>query len=251
MCVRVKSNSMSPEILHYETKAELYPDLIHRLQGEINHLRGISRNPVLALPTGNTMIPLYELVTQSSESLKVSSWHCFQLDEYYPLNQVSKDKSFRTYLNHHFYSKVGAPPALMESLDGFTSDPESECELYEKKIKAEGGIDLAILGIGVNGHIAFNEPGSPFDSKTRVIALHPETIASNFKDSPPIPRAMTIGIGTLLQAKKIWVVALSKSKAKAVRSAIREPMNNAVPASALQLHPQVTWFLDSEAASRL
>jgi glucosamine-6-phosphate deaminase len=139
----------------------------------------------------------------------------------------------------------------MESLDGFTSDPEAECERYEKKIAAEGGIDLAILGIGVNGHIAFNEPGSPFDSITRVIDLHPETIASNFKDSPPIQRAMTIGIGTLLQAKKIWVVALSKSKAKALQGAIQGPMNKAVPASALQLHPRVTWFLDSEAASQL
>jgi glucosamine-6-phosphate deaminase len=242
---------MSPEILRYETKAELYPDLIHRLQAEIESLRVISRSPVLALPTGNTMVPLYELITQSAESLKVSTWHCFQLDEYYPLNQDSVGKSFRTYLNHHFYSKVGAPPAFMESLDGFTSDPEAECERYEKKIAAEGGIDLAILGIGVNGHIAFNEPGSPFDSRTRLVTLEPETLKSNFKESPPFHQAMTIGIGTLLQAKKIWVVALSKSKAQAVRSAIHEPMNSAVPASALQLHPQVTWFLDSEAASRL
>ncbi|MBU6154747.1 MAG: glucosamine-6-phosphate deaminase [Bdellovibrionales bacterium] len=242
---------MRPVILRYETKAELYPDLIHRLQGEIENLRTGSRNPVLALPTGNTMVPLYGLVTQKAEQLKVSTWKCFQLDEYYPLKQGSETKSFRAYLEHHFFSKVEAPPTLMESPDGFASDPEAECERYEKKIAAEGGIDLALLGIGTNGHIAFNEPGSPFDSKTRVIDLHPETLASNFKNGAPIPKAMTIGIGTLLQAKKIWVVALSKTKAKAVQNAIEERMNANVPASALQLHPNVTWFLDSEAASLL
>ncbi len=242
---------MSPEILRYETKTELYLNLIHRLSAEIEALQAAPRSPVLALPTGNTMVPFYELVTQHAKQLKVSTWHCFQLDEYYPLDPKFEEKSFRTYLNHHFYSKVKTPPALRESLNGETSDPGVECANYEKKISDAGGIDIAILGIGTNGHIAFNEPGSPFDSKTRLIELHPETLASNFKNGAPIPKALTVGIGTLLQAKKIWVLALSNSKAKAVKRAIHEPMNVDIPASALQSHSNVTWFLDSEAASLL
>jgi glucosamine-6-phosphate deaminase len=242
---------MSPEILRFDSKTDLYSALIRRLESEVGAIQACSKNPVLALPTGNTMIPFYELASQNGEKLRVSAWKCFQLDEYHPLAHESESFGFRTYLREHFYSRVTHPPLLQESLSGFASDPKLECERYEKKIKQEGGIDLAILGIGVNGHIAFNEPGSPFDSRTRLVTLEQETLKSNFKESPPFSQAMTLGIGTLLEARKIWIVAASKAKANAVRNAIHQPADPSLPASALQLHSNVTWFLDSEAAGLL
>ncbi len=238
---------MNAEILRFETEADLYPNLTLRLELEIKSILEKGRSPVLALPTGNTMIPFYRLARERPEALQVSTWKCFQLDEYFPLTAETEHLSFRSYLEEHFYSKLKTLPLLRESPNGLAPDANLECSRYERKLKDEGGIDLAILGIGVNGHIAFNEPGAPFDSRTRPIALHAETLRSNFKSGPAIPHAMTMGIGTLLEAKKIWIIAVSTTKREAVRKAMYEPPAVEVPASALQLHPSVTWFLDSGA----
>jgi glucosamine-6-phosphate deaminase len=240
---------MKAEILRFDSGDELYPDLIQRLQAEIRAIRDRARDPVLALPTGNTMIPFYRLACKHEESLQISRWRCFQLDEYHPLTAETRALAFRQYLDEHFFTKLKTTPLLRESPDGFAPDADIECARYERSLRDSGGIDLAILGIGVNGHIAFNEPGAPFDSRTRQVTLHPETIRSNFKSGPSIRQAITLGIGTLLEAKKIWIIAASNSKAEAVRKALLGPLAPEVPASALQLHPDVTWFLDSEAGS--
>ena len=152
-------------------------------------------------------------------------------------------------MNTFFYSRLKNLPQRFEIMDGTTKDPKEECENYERKIKECGGIDIALLGIGANGHIAFNEPGSEFDSRTRLVDLHPQTLMANFKGEAPVTQAMTMGIGTLLEAKRIFIVALGKSKAQAVKSAMQEVPTRTLPASGLQKHPNVTWFLDQEAAS--
>lgn len=242
---------MKPKIRRHESANSLYYDLVNFLRSEVEGIRARGRDPVLALPTGNTMIPFYRIASEHEEKLGIARWKCFNLDEYYPLTPALASQSFKAYMREHFYQRLKHPPLVQESMDGMAENFMIECDLYEEKIRKAGGIDLAILGIGVNGHIAFNEPGSEFFSRTRALALHPQTLFANFKGEAPFTHALTLGIGTLLEAKKIIVVALGKSKAQAVVGAIREIPSRTLPASALQGHPDVTWFLDEEAASFL
>lgn len=242
---------MKPKVRRHENANSLYYDLVNFLRVEVESLRAGGRDPVLALPTGNTMIPFYRIASEHEEKLGISSWKCFNLDEYYPLTPDLNRYSFKTYMEEYFYSRLKSPPRVKESMDGMAENFMIECDDYEEKIKKAGGIDLAILGIGVNGHIAFNEPGSEFISRTRALALHPQTLFANFKGEAPFTHALTLGIGTLLEARKIMVVALGKSKAQAVKGALQEVPSRTLPASALQGHRDVTWFLDQEAASFL
>ncbi|NDG84164.1 MAG: glucosamine-6-phosphate deaminase [Proteobacteria bacterium] len=242
---------MSATLLRHENANALYYALIEHLGREVDTLVKAQRDPVIALPTGNTMIPFYRIASEQSERLKVSRWTCFSLDEYYPIPKYLDHLSFGAYLDQHFFSRLAVTPKARNSMNGRAENFMVECDAYEEKIRSAGGLDLAILGIGTNGHIAFNEPGSEFFSRTRAVALHPETLLSNFSGNAPFTHALTLGIGTLLEAKKVIVVALGKSKAQAVRGAIREVPTRSLPASGLQTHPDVTWFLDSEAASLL
>jgi glucosamine-6-phosphate deaminase len=242
---------MKPKIRRHENANSLYYDLVNFLRAEVEGIRARGRDPVLALPTGNTMIPFYRIASEHEEKLGISHWKCFNLDEYYPVTPALIPFSFKTYMEENFYSRLKNPPRVRESMDGMAANFMIECEVYEEKIRKAGGLDIAILGIGVNGHIAFNEPGSEFQSRTRALALHPQTLFANFKGEAPFTHALTLGIGTLLEAKKIVVVALGKSKAQAVAGALREVPSRSLPASALQEHRDVTWFLDEEAASFL
>jgi glucosamine-6-phosphate deaminase len=200
--------------------------------------------PTVALPTGNTMIPFYRLVSENRAQIHTESWTCFQLDEYTPITDDTRDLSFRSFLEKYFFSTNLVKEAHF--LENFPA-PED----YEKKIDEKGGLDVVLLGIGQNGHIAFNEPGSEPDSRTRLVTLHPQTLMANFKGTTPIDQAVTIGIGTILSAKKIYIVALGKTKAAAVKASIRDPESRTCPASFLRRHPDVTWFLDQEAAELL
>ena len=242
---------MSAIILRHDTAHALYYSLIDHLEKEVTALLAEKRDPVIALPTGNTMIPFYRIASEQEARLKISSWTCFNLDEYYPIPKYLDHLSFNGYLEENLFSRLKTTPKARFALNGRAENFMIECDDYEEKIRSFGGIDLAILGIGTNGHIAFNEPGSEFFSRTRAVALHPETLLSNFSGNAPFTHALTLGIGTLLEAKKIILVALGKSKAQAVRGAIREIPTRSLPASGLQSHPNVTWFLDSEASSLL
>ena len=152
-------------------------------------------------------------------------------------------------------SHVDIPDADVHSLDGTAQDPQAAAAAYERAIAEAGGVDNQILGIGTNGHIAFNEPGSPLDSRTRVIDLHPQTIADNarfFDSEAEVPRrALTQGIGTIMEAKRIVLIATGENKADAVRALIQGPVTEDCPASALQRHPHVTVILDEAAARKL
>ena len=236
-------------IWRFDNANALYYALIDSLKKEIDKSLDSGRKPVVALPTGNTMLPLYKLITDASEQLRTETWTCINLDEYYPLTPSNRNGSFQAYLNQQFYTKLKNPVAQQEQINGVAPDAADESQRVESRIKELGGIDIALLGLGTNGHIAFNEPGSEFDSRTRLIRLHPDTLMANFRGREPIENAITMGIGTLLEAKTIFVVALGKNKSGAVRAAIQDPSSRTCPASGLQKHKNTTWFLDQEAAS--
>jgi glucosamine-6-phosphate deaminase len=209
-------------------------------------------NLSLGLPTGRTPLGMYEeLVRKHREKhLDFSDLRTFNLDEYLGL-PPDHPKAYHTYMRRHLFEHVNMSPANIHVPDGSPGiDADRESERYEKAIHDAGGLDLLIVGIGANGHIAFNEPGSAFDSRTRAVDLAPETIANakQYFGSDSVPaRAITMGIGTMLEARRILLLAAGSSKADAVGRALRGPVSVDVPASALQLHPRVVAILDEAA----
>jgi glucosamine-6-phosphate deaminase len=210
---------------------------------------------VLALPAGNTPRPMYaELVRLHRErGLSFARATAFTLDEY---AGVASDHSasFRRALNDDLYRHVDLGRDRARGLDGRAADLDGECARYERDIAAAGGIDLCVLGIGGNGHIAFNEPGSPFDSVTRVVDLAAETRAASggAVGAGAVPgRALTMGIATILAARRCVLLATGAGKAHVVARAIEPPPSPELPASALQLHADAIFILDADAASRL
>src|SRR5215469_13488478 len=200
---------------------------------------------VLGLPTGNTPLGMYEEVVRAyrEQQLDFSRLRTFNLDEY---SGIAPDDphSYRTYMRKHFFEHVNISLHNTHIPDG-TGD-------YEKDIVEAGGIDLLIVGIGMNGHIAFNEPGSDFGSRTREVTLTPETRANAKKHfgAATVPsRAVTMGIGTILDSRCIVLLASGASKRDIVTRALNGPVSQAVPASALQNHPNVIAVLDEAASS--
>lgn len=209
--------------------------------------------PVLALPTGNTPIGMYkELVKAYREGrTDISRLWAFALDEYAGVSPED-EHSFAFFLRHHFIDQVGLGDRF-DHLHGNAPDLAAECIRYEQAILAKDGLDLAILGLGVNGHIAFNEPGTAFDSRAHVVDLAASTREANagyFPDGFRIPdKGVTMGIGTVLGADKILVIASGKNKAPIVARIINSEPTTDIPASALKNHPHVLLLLDEEAAS--
>jgi glucosamine-6-phosphate deaminase len=244
-------NRPQPKIWRFDNANALYYALVDALGAEVEACLKIGKHPLIALPTGNTMLPLYKLITDRQRDLHVNKWQCINLDEYHPLSSTQRASSFAHYLQQHFYSKLETPVMLQEQINGAAPDAELECQRIESRIRELGGIDIALLGLGVNGHIAFNEPGSEFDSRTRLVKLHPDTLLANFRGREPIESAITMGIGTLLEARSVMIVALGKNKSGAVRAATQDPSSRTCPASGLQRHRNTTWFLDQEASSQI
>ena len=213
-------------------------------------------NLTLGLASGDTPVGTYkELVKLHAQGgLNLSKITTFNLDEYVGLAPTHVN-SYYYFMNEYLFNHININPAKMYVPQGNTDDPDIFCEWYEKKIKEAGGIDLQILGIGRDGHIAFNEPGSSFASRTRVVALCKETIEDNarfFDTIEDVPRvAITMGVGTILEARKILLIANGKKKAKVCAEFIEGPVTPMLTASALQLHDHTTVVLDEEAASML
>lgn len=219
----------------------------------------IRNNPslVLGLATGNTPLALYKqlICMHRDGQLSFSRVTTFNLDEYLGL-VPSHPQSFHCFMNSQFFSQVNVPARNIHIPDGtITGNYDAYCASYEEAIRKAGGIDLQILGIGRNGHIGFNEPTSSLASRTRLKALSRETIEDNrkfFDSETDVPKcAITMGIGTILEARRILLLASGKSKAAAVAKAVEGSITASVSASALQLHPDVTFILDEEAASAL
>src|SRR5690606_7358533 len=164
-------------------------------------------------------------------------------------------RSYAAFMQEHLFSAVNIDPARIHIPDGSAPSPAEEAQRYDALIKELGPIDAQILGIGTNGHIGFNEPGTPFESRTQVMALAESTKRANagpFGSVDAVPtHAITMGIQTILEAKEILLLAKGASKAEAIRRAVEEPPHIDLPASALQRHPNVTIYLDREAAKDL
>ena len=209
-------------------------------------LGAIRENPriVLGLPTGRTPIGMYERVVGECSR----EYHCFRdvttfnLDEYAGVGREHPGSYF-AYMRQHLFDHVDIDPANAHIPDGTAADLEAECRRYEGEIRAAGGIDLTFLGLGRNGHIGFNEPGTPFDSRTRVVELTESTRKANadaFPDAHVPTRALTMGIGTILESRRIVLLVAGAGKEGAVARLRSGEVNEEFPASALWRHGDVT-----------
>jgi glucosamine-6-phosphate deaminase len=181
----------------------------------------------LGLPTGNTPTGMYEELVR--EGLDFSGVRTFNLDEYIGL-ATDDPRTFHAYMRRTFFDRVNVAPGNIYFPD----------ENYEQAIRDAGGLDLLILGIGRNGHIAFNEPGASFDSRTRVVNLAPETIA-------PVRRGITMGIATILDARRILLLSSGADKREITQHALSGPVSESLPATALRQHPNVIAIVDEAA----
>jgi glucosamine-6-phosphate deaminase len=211
---------------------------------------------VLGLPTGNTPLPFYrELVRRAKAGeLDFADVVTFNLDEYGGL-APGNPNSYHAYMRRHLFDHVNIKPDNVHVPDGGAADLDAEAERYEAAIEAAGGIDCQVLGIGMNGHIGFNEPGSSLGSLTRTKYLRGETrarAADAFGGEARVPReVITMGCGTILKARRILVLASSADKAEIVKRAFEGPVTAMVPASILQLHRFVTAVVTRECARLL
>lgn len=212
-------------------------------------------NSVIGFATGDTPLGLYkELIKAHKNGLDFSQIITFNLDEYLGLPD-SHGQSYNYYMWDKLFNHINIKKENVNIPDGTAFDPEKFCEEYEAKIKKSGGIDLQILGIGRNGHIGFNESGSKFNSRTRIVNLTKQTRKDNakfFEDINNVPvQAITIGISTILKSKKIILLANGKEKAENIRKLMNESKTEKFPASALKDHPNTIILVDKDAASLL
>ena len=208
---------------------------------------------ILGGATGSTSLGLYAELARLCKAGEISFARArsFNLDEYVGLDG-SHDQSYRYFMNENLFKHIDIDLANTRVPDGINTAIAAE---YDKEIEAAGGIDLQLLGIGVDGHIGFNEPGTPWDSVTHVVELTENTREVNsrfFASLDEVPtHAVTMGIKTVMNARSIILMAIGKSKAEIVRAFIQGPVTTEVPASILQLHPAVEVYLDPEAAALL
>ena len=211
---------------------------------------------VLGLATGGTMEPVYADLARMNREGKVdfSLVRTFNLDEYIGL-PPEDPQSYRYYMNYHLFDKVNIDKRNTHLPDGMAKDEAAEGERYEEAIRLAGGIDLQLLGIGSDGHIGFNEPLSSFSSITRAKPLTPATWKQNsiyFNPPEAMPmRAFTMGVGTILESRRIVMLITGAKKAGITAKAIEGPLTSMVTGSAIQMHPNVVVVLDEGAASQL
>src|SRR4051794_11737864 len=228
------------------------------IESLIRQNNSAGRPTVLGLPTGSTPVGLYrELIRLHKEAgLDFTRVVTFNLDEYFPMSP-DDPHSYRRWMNETFFSHVNLPPQNIHIPDGTipAEDVEEYCARFEQQIRRAGGIDLMVLGIGRTGHVGFNEPGSTRNSRTRLVTLDPVTrrdAASSFFGEENVPhQALTMGVGTILESKRIVLLAFGEHKAAIVARAVEGPMTDAVTASYLQQHPDATFLLDESAAEEL
>lgn len=212
-------------------------------------------NAVLGLATGSSPLPIYdELARRHDAGLSFDGVSGFALDEYVGL-PVGHYESYREVIRREFTNRVDVAPENVHGPDGASDDVEGACQSYEDAIAAAGGIDLQILGVGTNGHIGFNEPGSSLASRTRIKTLAEQTRQDNarfFDNIDQVPHhVVTQGLGTIMDARHLVLVAFGAGKADAVRDFVEGPLSASCPASILQFHPRATVIIDEAAAAKL
>lgn len=211
---------------------------------------------VLGLATGSTPLALYQKLINSYQTGDISFKHCtsFNLDEYLGLG-TDHPQSYRYFMQHNLFQHIDIANDNTWIPNGVSSNPMQACYDYENAIKLAGGIDLQLLGIGSNGHIGFNEPSSCLTSRTRIKTLSQKTITDNsrfFNADEYQPRlSITMGIGTIMDARQILLLATGESKARAIQATVEGPLSASCPASILQMHQVTTLIIDEAAASKL
>ncbi|MCK9478283.1 MAG: glucosamine-6-phosphate deaminase [Firmicutes bacterium] len=209
-------------------------------------------NCVLGLPTGSTPLGVYGILVQMNKNDKIdfTKVKTFNLDEYYPISKKNT-QSYHFFMHDNFFNHINIDEQNVNILNGEAENPQIECELYEEKIKNSGGIDLQLLGIGQNGHIGFNEPGKALKSKTHLIELTQNTINANsrfFEKTEDVPKkSLTMGIGTIMKAKEIVIIASGREKANAVYELLSGEITTANPSTILNAHNNVTLIADAAA----
>ena len=210
---------------------------------------------VFGFATGSSPISTYDYLAKLYEegAVDFSKAVTYNLDEYYGM-APTEEQSYRKFMNDNLFSRINIKLENTHVLDGLTKDAEKECADYEKAIAAAGGIDMQLLGIGHDGHIGFNEPGEAFELGTHCVDLKPETIEANKRffdgNEDLVPKqAYTMGIKTIMQARKVLMVVNGKGKAEIVKKAFFGPVTPEVPASILQMHPDFILVGDEEAFS--
>lgn len=228
---------------------ETYTDLSQRAAAMVADL--VRRRPgaVLGMPTGSTPVGFYRALRESGVSFRQAQ--TFNLDEYVGLPRAHH-QSYCRFMYRHLYTQVDLLLEHCHIPNGMAPDPDAECVRYEELLRRAGGLDIVLLGIGHNGHIGFNEPGSPWDARTRRVPLAERTRQANarfFGSLDAVPReALTMGIGTILESRQILLLASGEDKAEIIRRTLEGEPDVQVPATALQQHPNVTVLIDKAAA---
>ena len=229
-----------------QTAADVVTDLLHRCP-----------TAVLGVATGSSPVGVYQALGErvAAGTVSLARARAFMLDEYVGL-PADHPQRYRSVIERDFVAAVDIPTSAVLGPDGAATDVRAACAAYERAIVDAGGVDLQLLGIGTDGHVAFNEPGSSLASRTRIKTLTPQTRRDNARffggDLGSVPlHCLTQGIGTILDARHLLLVATGRHKAEAVHHLVEGPVSALWPASALQLHPHVTVVLDAAAASRL
>ena len=220
----------------------------------------VKKNPkiVLGLATGSTPVLMYTEMAKAVKAKKVSyrevkSWN---LDEYVGL-AGTHEQSYRYFMNQNLFKKIDIKLSNTHVLNGLAKNLDKECKDYEQQIKKAGGIDIQVLGIGSDGHIAFNEPGTSLKSRTSCVYLTPSTIKDNArlffkgKEKEVPTRALSMGVGTICEAKKVILLAFGENKQNAIKGCVEGPMTQFCTASALQAHNDCWIFCDEAAANKL
>lgn len=234
-------------------KVKNYKELSMQAAGIVAAQISRKKNTVLGLPTGQTPLGMYQELLKRFRKGEIdfSQVITFNLDEYYGLSP-KHPQSYNYYMWQTFFNNINIKKENVFIPDGVTKDVQKECRYYESLIEKKGGIDLQFLGIGDNGHIGFNEPATALNSKTHLVNLSQATIEANsrfFNDIEDVPRkALTMGMGTIMKAKQIILLASGMKKAPAIAKTINGKVNTEVPASLLQLHRDVTIIVDKDAA---
>lgn len=237
-------------------KAKDYKDMSRKAANIISAQVIMKPNCVLGLATGSTPIGTYDQLVEwyNKGDLDFSEVTTVNLDEYKGLPRTN-DQSYYYFMHQHLFDRVNIDPERTNVPNGMEPDAEKECGRYEELIRSLGGVDLQLLGLGHNGHIGFNEPGEAFEKETHCVDLTESTIEANkrfFASVDDVPKqAYTMGIKTIMQAKKILIVVNGENKADIVERAFFGPVTPEVPASILQLHNDVTLVGDEEALAKI
>lgn len=241
------------ELIKLETRDDVAEYVASRLVCAIKEFIPSENKPylVLGLPTGSTPVPVYKRLVEEYKSGNISFKNVvtFNMDEYVGLDE-NHIQSYHYFMNENLFNHIDIPKNQIFILNGMAEDVLAECENYEKKIKEYGGIDIQLGGIGENGHLAFNEPGTSFDEVTHLQALTDNTIEVNsrfFDDKSEVPTyALTVGLKTIFRAKQVMIMATGSKKANAVYYSSSTPISVDCPASILQKHNNAQIICDKD-----